>query len=103
MASPTVGSLQAMMDVLNEQMSTIATAQDLHNERLTTTEQQIAGLRSAIDECTATIDAKVVDHDARLVTAQEQIDTLKQELEKRASAQAERADREMRPLDDKEK
>ena len=103
MTSPTVGSLQAMVDVLNEQMSTIATAQDLRNERLANAEQQIADLRSATDECTAAIEAKVSDHNARLVTAQRQMDLLKEELEKQASAQAERADREMRHLDDKER
>ena len=103
MAAPTVGSLQAKMDILNEPMSTIATAQDLQNERLTDTEQQIADLRSATDECTAAIDAKVIDHDARLVTALGQIDLLKEELEKRANAQAERADREIWLFDDKEK
>ena len=80
--SPTVGSLQAMMDILNEQMSILAMAQDLHNEWLTNTEHLIADLRSAADECTAAIDAKVIDHDAGLVTAQGQIDLLKEELNK---------------------
>ena len=64
-----------------------------YNERLANTEQQIADLRSATDKCMAAIDAKVTHHDAILVTAQGQIDLLKKELEKRASAQAERADR----------
>ena len=75
----------------------------LHTERLTTNEQQFADLRAGTAERTAAIDAKVVNHDARLVNAQGQIDQLREELKKRASAQASRADREMRLLDDKEK
>ena len=37
--------MQAMMDVLNDQMSSLATTQDLHNDTLTTIEQLIVDLR----------------------------------------------------------
>ena len=88
------------MDAMNKQMTSLAAAQDLQNERLTANEQQMADLRSAIGEGMGAIDAKVVDHDARPVNAQGQIDVSKEELAKRASAQADRANREMRLLDE---
>ena len=48
MTSPTAGSLQQIMDFLDEQKSSLAATQDLHTERITATEQQIAARQTAI-------------------------------------------------------
>ena len=79
-----------MMHVLSEQMSSVATTQGLHNERITVTEHQIIDLRAATDECMVGIDAKVAEEVARLISAQGQIELLNMELEKTNDALTER-------------
>ena len=85
-----------MVDVLSNQLASIATAQDLQNDRLTTGETQISDLRQATDVCTLDLDNKL----AAQATAIEEIKAVVQKLaEEGPSGQS----REMRLIDDKTK
>ena len=96
MATPTLQSLQVMLDVLSSQLASLATAQDLQNERLTTGETQISDLRQATDVCT-------LDLDNKLAAQAASIEEMKTVVQKMAEEGPSGHSKEMRLIDDKTK
>ena len=111
MAEASIQSLQNMMDILNSQMSSLATTQDLHNERLTAAESHATTLQTATDTAMSELESKLNDattrmdqSDAKIMSAEAQLEALKRMLEGMQDARAEaRAEKDIRIMDDKAK
>ena len=87
---------RAVVDVISEQISSMARVQDLHAERVAHCELQYADLRAATDTALQSLDNKINDNSTSIVDAQRSIEMLKHELEKTREAQADRHTRDIR-------
>ena len=74
MIAPTVRSLQQMLDVLSERVTSPATAQDLQNDRLRMAEQQQQDLQRAADTCTQDLENKIAAGEDAVKTLQLEIE-----------------------------
>ena len=101
MTAPSVQSLQQMLDVISEQVTSLATAQDLQNERLWIAEQQQQDLQRATDTCTQDLESKIAAGEDVVKALQLEIEQAKATMSTLSTSTGTK--REMRLIDDKTK